>query len=800
MIIKRIKLHNIRSYRDENIELRDGTLLFEGDIGSGKTSILMALEFALFGTMEGGFYDKILRKGENEGFAEITFEHGGEKYTAYRSIKKVRGKPRSDESYIITPKGKKIVSPSEIKSYILGLMGVRVSTKKRKSLPIITYAIYTPQETMKNILEGGDEERMEVIRRIFKLDDYKIARDNVGSISSNLKSEIKAIRMRGEDLKKMKEKYEEEVERIEEKEREWEEKKKKVEEEKEKFKDLEKKLRNEREKRDRYIEITEKINKIKAEFKSNNDELKKEEERIEELRGIENKVRNMEDKVKRYRELKKERDKLKEKVDRLHSLEREKRGLEAELKNIKDMRERLKKLQIEVMEKREESEKLKKTMKKEDVERSKREIEEKINYLREIRGRNISKMEELKNELEEYKKLGAICPKCKRPLSKEHKEKLIRETQERIKKVEGNLNNVDEKIKDLEKEMQRIQREIEEIQRVERKIAKFEGEMKKDDDEIRRIEEKLKEGKNLEMNLRKINEEINILKKIEEKYGNVERDIEELEPLWRDYNTLMGVLRDKERIEESIKERKEKIEEMKRELKENEKMREELEYSEENYRMVEEDYGRKYKELADLKSTLRGIEENLREWRKNREFLEREIKEMEEEIERGEKLGDFRLWLEEKFIPSLESIERSALMSINEQFRILFERWFQDLLGESDYDATIDEDFKPIIRYEKYDMPISTLSGGERTSVALAYRLALNTMVKRALSLKTNILILDEPTDGFSKDQLYKLKDILGKMETDQIIIVSHEKELENIADSIYVVEKKNGFSQVKII
>ena len=49
MIIKSLKLENIRSYTSCLIDFKLGTTLFEGDIGSGKSTILMAIEFALFG-------------------------------------------------------------------------------------------------------------------------------------------------------------------------------------------------------------------------------------------------------------------------------------------------------------------------------------------------------------------------------------------------------------------------------------------------------------------------------------------------------------------------------------------------------------------------------------------------------------------------------------------------------------------------------------------------------------------------------------------------------------------------------
>ena len=93
------------------------------------------------------------------------------------------------------------------------------------------------------------------------------------------------------------------------------------------------------------------------------------------------------------------------------------------------------------------------------------------------------------------------------------------------------------------------------------------------------------------------------------------------------------------------------------------------------------------------------------------------------------------------------------------------------------------------------------LSGGEKTSVALAYRLALNMIVRKvATSMESNLLILDEPTDGFSKEQLLKVQDILTELECPQVIIVSHERELESFADQIFRVSKEDGISTIAVV
>ncbi len=61
MLLKKMKIKNIRSYKDETIDFEDGVLIFQGDIGSGKSSILYSLEFVLFGGTQRNFYDKIMR-------------------------------------------------------------------------------------------------------------------------------------------------------------------------------------------------------------------------------------------------------------------------------------------------------------------------------------------------------------------------------------------------------------------------------------------------------------------------------------------------------------------------------------------------------------------------------------------------------------------------------------------------------------------------------------------------------------------------------------------------------------------
>ena len=125
--------------------------------------------------------------------------------------------------------------------------------------------------------------------------------------------------------------------------------------------------------------------------------------------------------------------------------------------------------------------------------------------------------------------------------------------------------------------------------------------------------------------------------------------------------------------------------------------------------------------------------------------------------------------------------------------------WFKILIDDTSKDSRLDEDFTPIIEQDGELQDFDNLSGGEKTSVSLAYRLSLNTMMRRNTeSLKSNLLILDEPTDGFSKSQLSKVRDVLKELGSEQIILVSHERELETYVDNIFQVSKSQGYSKIK--
>ena len=57
-------------------------------------------------------------------------------------------------------------------------------------------------------------------------------------------------------------------------------------------------------------------------------------------------------------------------------------------------------------------------------------------------------------------------------------------------------------------------------------------------------------------------------------------------------------------------------------------------------------------------------------------------------------------------------------------------------------------------------------------------------------------MILDEPTDGFSDQQLDKMREVLDELNVLQLIIVSHEQKIEGFVEKVIRFKKEYGVSQ----
>ena len=156
-------------------------------------------------------------------------------------------------------------------------------------------------------------------------------------------------------------------------------------------------------------------------------------------------------------------------------------------------------------------------------------------------------------------------------------------------------------------------------------------------------------------------------------------------------------------------------------------------------------------------------------------------------------------WLENFFINLMGTMEKHIMLQVHREFNEFLKEWFNILIEDETISVRLDDEFTPVIEQNGYETSVNNLSGGEKTAVALSYRLALNKVLNDVVEgIKTkDILMLDEPTDGFSSEQLDKVRDVLDQLNMKQVIVVSHETKIESFVDNVIKIGKEEHVSSM---
>lgn len=113
-------------------------------------------------------------------------------------------------------------------------------------------------------------------------------------------------------------------------------------------------------------------------------------------------------------------------------------------------------------------------------------------------------------------------------------------------------------------------------------------------------------------------------------------------------------------------------------------------------------------------------------------------------------------------------------------------------------DIAIDENFDIKVTQNSMEQTLESLSGGEKTALAIALRLSVTEYVLDRIST----IIMDEPTNFLDEDRRNNLKDIIlyslkGENIVPQMIMITHHSELISVADSSYEMVKQKGTTHV---
>ena len=659
-----MELRNFRSHVHSKVRFPAGRTLLEGDIGSGKSSVLMAIEFALFG-LGADPGNSVLRLGADEAEVRMTFDVDGLEYEVKRRLQRKGGRVQQVDGELKTPTETLNLSPSELKEKVLEVLEFNEAPDPKAQSWIYRYAVYTPQEEMKSILALAPDQRLQILRRAFRLEDYKTATNNAEEAARALRMDAARLEGMSEGLDELRAQTE--------------------------------LLMQEEEKHQR------EMSGFEADEMKGEEETQKLRAEFAEIQKRELALQGTKNEREYYERL--ETDASKDASDLAVELE--------------ELRGRLEKAEAVI--EGAGGKKTPTTIPVTELKRRERSLEGRVKKLTGLKAATEAKLAEYLSITEEGK-----CPVCERPVeAHDFDDKRSRKAAERDH-VERELTGAEAELEELRGKIE----EAEEFQDWKKAVTVSRSEASRLKEEISR-----KEG-----NLNKLKKRA----------------------------TFAG---------ESMKQLGEQLQG--------------LEVLAQQKKDMEKEIGRAEGSLRRARDNLIKSRERVEGVQKRQTEIAIQIVAKDDASNKGRRLREREIWLTDFFVPTVREIEKSVLATINQEFDALFRRWFAMLVADPEKEVSVDEDFTPFVTQGGYEQDVRYLSGGERTSVALAYRLALNLLAQKAsVGMKSNLLVLDEPTDGFSKEQLGSVREVLDEVGCPQVIIVSHDKELESFADQIFKVVK----------
>ena len=860
-----LTLSNIRSYGEEEtvVEFPPGVTLFWGDIGSGKSTILAAIEFGLFGL--GDIKNThLLRHGARRGDVTVRFAVDGTEYAVHRAVQRRTRRKDGEPGPVEQVDGwfeeegvQTGFSTTELKGRVLAVLGFNERPDPKAGSRIYRYAVYTPQEEMKQVLVLGREERLDILRRAFGLEQYRWARRNIDEhlVRGMIAPEQEVLAGLAVGLGAAVEeegRLEQELARLGEEAQGIEEACRLIDRERGRIEAAIGLLSGTRQERDRIAGEHRSLGQVLARDRLElvgMDETIRGLERSAHLPGAEDEGRfeRLAAQYAEYERFGRERAVLRAAAERYRLLEAERRDLAGAIERERErlagsldaLRSRveggdtavaLAALETEAVGLDQEERRLCEALVPGTG------LAEETALIREMRGRVIAERGlsegERKRVVAEWEAIasigvGAPCPTCRQTLGADHLEQVRSGAMAEANRLERRAADCVETLQLFDRDLAALDERQHECERVRdalagvrAKRARLEGRWREleraRDEAVRGREEcealalRLKSGAfgtDERTRLARVEAEIEAVRADASRFDDCEAAMGRCE--------AAGVV---EAYRETARAREEGLEAARRlagHREERERIALRVREREGGLGALEHDLER----LGEAVTRLEGLEAELGQARQRAEAagterirvqvgqgrLEERLtavradRERLQGIERRRRyLGEVQRWLLGHVVPAVLEIEAGVLDSIRDRFEGLFADWFARLVEADDLRVEVDASFSPVVQSGEYELEPETLSGGERTSLALAYRLALNTMVRQEAGLtRESLLVLDEPTDGFSSQQLNRLREVLAETGCDQTIIVSHEQELEGVADAVYGVTKESNGSRV---
>ena len=186
-MIKSIELVDFLSHSDTKLQFDDDTSVFVGQNGAGKSSIIDAITFALFGNHTRKNNKSLIRRGANQGFARIEFSANGKNYQALRKIDS-KGALTAQFSEEING-SLKIIAEGERKQFDES-MTVQIEKTLGIDFEKLKIASIVQQGELDTIIKAKPKEFKELLNAIIGIDRLDTALSSMRTVQKEFRSHI----------------------------------------------------------------------------------------------------------------------------------------------------------------------------------------------------------------------------------------------------------------------------------------------------------------------------------------------------------------------------------------------------------------------------------------------------------------------------------------------------------------------------------------------------------------------------------------------------------------------------------
>ncbi|MGA8711339.1 MAG: SMC family ATPase [Thermoplasmata archaeon] len=837
MQLRRLRVKNIRSYEAAGIEFGSGTTLIAGDVGAGKTSLLYAIEMALFGVAEvDAAY--LVRHGSSHAEVSVAFEGPEQRYEIYRRFRRLRRKGRDTfeaEKIRFTVDGAETsYSATELRQQVIGLLGFPDNPSPQAHSDLWRWAVYVPQERMRDILGARPQDRLETVRKALGVERYRTAAENAQELATDLRRSAASRRAEADRLRHFDEEFAEGNRQAD-------------------------RLRVDRTTLDRALREREatvaSLRLGRAELEARMRKAEADERELSSLeREQETDERSLEEQVRVFSEKEREaqrrlaesvaaaadadaldsrRQALAKADEELAQRRSEVERRSAILRSLTEARVLLMSADRRVAELRDATER----NRAEEAEARKvhdeglaegpakeppaptpeplSTIEARLVELRQREAKALQTVAQAESSLAEVDELlhAGVCPRCHQTVRPSEFETHRTEAGTELATARATLDvceaervRVDEQRRARERYERALERwkEVEKRRSATRAAVARAGKMSESSthdltaaehaalDARRRVGELLPEetresalrdevARSEEARLA-LSQEVERSVLAAERRRGIDRSVEVL-------RTESGRLeRDALLLKGRLAERAARLGSLRFERRAAAELRAAAADAERTLRAAEE-------AMTGERSTLVRLDAQLDEAVRRVVAAESGRRERTELVTEAKEVEEKAAWVGTAFRNAVLTMEQKLLTHAQALFERNFARYFASLVDDPGLVARTDPAFTPLVMIEGEWTPAEALSGGERTSLALAFRLALAQVVRTMGSLHLDTILLDEPTDGFSPEQVIRMGELLDELALPQVILVSHESQLAAIADRVVRVQKVDGRS-----